>query len=1199
MATHPEAKRPLPGDLCSNLGSRHRAALPLLTFLIAGSPSFSEEASRREKAIMRSAEARAVALRNELGLNHRHSFMALSAIKDELGTVHARIHQLYQGLKIAGGDTILHGTDEAFSLTDPSSFTGFFFKDINISTIPSLDTKEAIAIACQSMGIIKALSHEPNCELLIEPLIGNIFSGKGQAAPADVDATQIKRQIVGYRLVYKVKLITENVLDGFREQLYTIDAHSGQVLAARSDLKTSHRKKGMGYSQHNGCVPLDTSQGEDNRFEMRDMTRGQGGNATYNLNHDASQGNGKGDIVTDADNTWGDGQNYTGASSTSDNGQTAAVDAHYALQVTWDFLRHILDRNGLDGKGRAVSNRVHAGKQAPMAFWSDTSFSVTFGDGDPEKGIKVPTSVDIAAHELAHGLCGCTAKLEYKGESGGLNEANSDITGAMVEFYVRGGGFEAQAKKIPDSDGNFEIGEQVASQPLRYMYKPSKDGKSPDEWGPELEQMDVHSAAGPANRMFYFLAQGAERMGEKSTRRLPKGMAGLGNDKAFRIWYRALNLYMTSSTNYAGARQALIQSAQDLYGKESAEEAAVWNAFAAIHVGKPWIDITPTPQPEPSPKPGSIPGKKPPISGGESLPGSGPGCGPKGWPSGGIESGTGGGTNTWPKGGTSGEPDSMPSNGSNEAPPWEPQEDQWGLPGKWSSPFSNSGIHLKQDAEEGPEFDLSEDPTPNAHQRPAPLPSTVCPEPETDPSKTQPTKPEAEDLLPEVATKDKRCVDIKGKTSTGIPISLSEHKGKIIVLNICATWSPQARQDAKELDTLHQQHKSKELVCVTCLADGAQKSAAADWASKHKITMPVMVDSAGKKGPADTFYYSATNKYPTYVIINREFKVQEIITGPFTKVRESAIKALAKSATARDSKAISLAPSVKDTIKSTPLPPQKKALQNPLDTVRLKADFTFLSTGKCQDRSIGSTGAQKAADHIAEAFKTMGLKPLKQVDANQPSPFHLPWNYNKNTVYNIGGMFQSTNPKLGNEYILITTSYDHTPRKGASTAKAPSAAPIAGLLQIANSLKSAKLGRSIVFIAFAGTYEGAMGSRALLCSCPLPLPAIRGAIHLYCPINGMGVLQSSQQNSDHASFSEKGIPSLIINTGNNTERHYIPTNQSENSDSSPEENLLRQIQTMTQAIQDIALGVSLDNQDIVRPGKIIETNTKQEITAPV
>lgn len=69
-------------------------------------------------------------------------------------------------------------------------------------------------------------------------------------------------------------------------------------------------------------------------------------------------------------------------------------------------------------------------------------------------------------------------------------------------------------------------------------------------------------------------------------------MAGIGNDRAGRIWYRALTVYLTNTSNYVAARQAAIAAARDLYGNGSAEEKAVWNAFRAINVGPAWSAAT-------------------------------------------------------------------------------------------------------------------------------------------------------------------------------------------------------------------------------------------------------------------------------------------------------------------------------------------------------------------------------------------------------------------------------------------------------------------------------------------------------------------------------------------------------------------------------------------------------------------------------
>jgi Zn-dependent metalloprotease len=198
--------------------------------------------------------------------------------------------------------------------------------------------------------------------------------------------------------------------------------------------------------------------------------------------------------------------------------------------------------------------------------------------------------MDVMAHEMSHGVCAATANLDYFGESGGLNEANSDINGAMVKFYAHSG----SPDRIGAKGGAWTIGEQLATprhpKPVRFLYQPSLDGESADAWSKDLENLGVHRSSGPMNRAFYFLSQGANAntSSHRFTSYLPKGMAGIGNDKAARIWYRAMATYLTSGSDYADARQASIKAARDLYGAGGAEERAVWNAFHGINVGDAW-----------------------------------------------------------------------------------------------------------------------------------------------------------------------------------------------------------------------------------------------------------------------------------------------------------------------------------------------------------------------------------------------------------------------------------------------------------------------------------------------------------------------------------------------------------------------------------------------------------------------------------
>jgi Zn-dependent metalloprotease len=122
------------------------------------------------------------------------------------------------------------------------------------------------------------------------------------------------------------------------------------------------------------------------------------------------------------------------------------------------------------------------------------------------------------------------------------------------------------------------------------MYRPSKDGSSPDAWSNSIKRLDVHYSSGPNNRMFYFLAQGssADKAGDYYSKYLvksPAAMTGIGLDKAYRIWFRANTTMFTSSTNYADARAKMIEAAGELYGKNGREAIAVQRAYAAINVG--------------------------------------------------------------------------------------------------------------------------------------------------------------------------------------------------------------------------------------------------------------------------------------------------------------------------------------------------------------------------------------------------------------------------------------------------------------------------------------------------------------------------------------------------------------------------------------------------------------------------------------
>jgi hypothetical protein len=211
-----------------------------------------------------------------------------------------------------------------------------------------------------------------------------------------------------------------------------------------------------------------------------------------------------------------------------------------------------------------------------------------YGDGDypaNPNGFQEVAVIDVTGHELTHGVTASLSGLFYDGESGGLNEASSDIMGEMVEAYsMRSPGADTV---IPEGN-DFLIGAQVMrGTPLRWMNKPSKDGASEDQWYDGIALHDVHYSSGPMNRCFYFLSRGApsDKSAEGFSPYLPGGMTGIGNDKAARIYFKAMSEYFTEFTDYAAAREAAIQAAKDLFPGSDTEVNAVMSAFAAINVG--------------------------------------------------------------------------------------------------------------------------------------------------------------------------------------------------------------------------------------------------------------------------------------------------------------------------------------------------------------------------------------------------------------------------------------------------------------------------------------------------------------------------------------------------------------------------------------------------------------------------------------
>ncbi|MCG7526395.1 M4 family metallopeptidase [Streptomyces sp. OfavH-34-F] len=494
----------------------------------------------QSKALLRGAEDRTADTARTLGLGPEEKLVVQDVVKDNDGTLHTRYERTYAGLPVLGGDLVVHTPPAA----DASGTVGTTFNTGHRIRVPS-----TTATLTKAEAETKAL-------------------GTARTLDARQPAAESARKVV-WAGSGTPKLAWETVIGGFQDdgtpsRLHVVtDADTGKEITRYQDIKT-----GTGNTQYSGTVGLDTTR-SGSTYQLHDTTRG--GHKTYSLNNATS---GSGTLMTDADDVWG-----TGSGSGT---QTAGADAAYGAQETWDFYKDTFGRSGIRNDGVAAPSRVHYGNAYVNAYWDDSCFCMTYGDGSGNT--HALTSLDIAGHEMSHGVTSNTAGLTYSGESGGLNEATSDIFGTGVEFY---------ADNSTDA-GDYLVGEKVDingnGSPLRYMDKPSKDGNSKDSWYSGLGNLDVHYSSGPANHMFYLLAEGSGTKtinGVTYNSPTADGVAvtGIGRDAALKIWYKALTTYMTSGTDYAGARTAALNAATALYGADSAQYAAVGNAFAAINVG--------------------------------------------------------------------------------------------------------------------------------------------------------------------------------------------------------------------------------------------------------------------------------------------------------------------------------------------------------------------------------------------------------------------------------------------------------------------------------------------------------------------------------------------------------------------------------------------------------------------------------------
>jgi len=527
-------------------------AATLLAATLAPTAHAADRPSRTT-AIANAASA-LVAHAAGLGLTAAEDTSVRDVIVDADGTQHVRYDRTYRQLPVLGGDFVVHlAPNGSYRSADRATRSAISLSSVTPKVAAPKAADLAVnALRAANLGeVLKGVTAKP--QLIVDALHG---------AP---------------KLAWRTNVVAKDSLGNPVARTVLTDARSGTQIDAWDSVETA---TGDGKSLYSGTVPLETTL-SGSTYQLKDATRGgtytgDAANKTDLCILGICISRAPSTVFTDTDNHWG-----TGVSS---DRSSAAVDAQYGTNETWDYYKNVHGRNGIAGDGKGSYNRVHYGNSYNNAFWDDTCFCMTYGDGDGTQ-LGPLVALDVAGHEMTHGVTSKTAALTYSGESGGLNEATSDIMGTLVEWYANNS----------SDPGDYLIGEKIVRSgfgkaALRFMDQPSKDGNSADCWSSSVGNLDVHYSSGVANHFAYLLAEGSgaktiNGVSYNSPTCNSSSVSGIGRDKLGAIWYRALTVYMTSSTNYAGARTATLNAAKDLYGAGSSEYGAVGAAWSAVGVG--------------------------------------------------------------------------------------------------------------------------------------------------------------------------------------------------------------------------------------------------------------------------------------------------------------------------------------------------------------------------------------------------------------------------------------------------------------------------------------------------------------------------------------------------------------------------------------------------------------------------------------
>jgi Zn-dependent metalloprotease len=443
---------------------------------------------------------------------------------------HARLQQLHDGVPVFGADIVVHAAAGVMQNANGNFVKGLEGFDVapTFMAAAALDAAKA-EYAKQAKDAVTALSYARVSNQLV------ILPRKGSEP----------------RLAWHVVFFTEYQA-GIAPGLWNtfVDAKTGQMLWRFNGLDTLSQASGPGGNAKVARTWTNALDVEPSGAQfMMDTARLQ----TLNMNN----GTAGGTVVT---------------GPLSPIGDAPINDAHGFAEVTLNVLQDWGGYNSIDNLGFKIISRVHYSTAYENAFWDGAQ--MTYGDG-ATTFFPLSGDVDVVAHEIHHGFTTFHSNLVYANQSGGMNEAFSDIMGTTAEFYSEGLG------------ADWDLGRDIfrGNTALRFMCNPIADGVSVDNFANYSDALDVHYSSGIYNKAF---CRAARRIGSG----LPDGQATVDSvRRTAKAFYEANANYWTSgSTMNQGCTNVITAATALAY--TTAEIDAIKASFA--DVGLP-CDGTPDP----------------------------------------------------------------------------------------------------------------------------------------------------------------------------------------------------------------------------------------------------------------------------------------------------------------------------------------------------------------------------------------------------------------------------------------------------------------------------------------------------------------------------------------------------------------------------------------------------------------------------